>query len=88
MWCFVSLEKNRNMKNKKDLVFEKLINDANDWIIDHYNATHKPSGISWWIANGLMFFKIESNSSVNIGIVNTIKLYYWLKNAKNEQFLS
>lgn len=71
----------------KDRAFAALTNDVNDWKIDKYNAYHKPSGIKWWIANGLLFFHAEGNKDVSIGLWNWIRLYYWIKNAKRQQVI-
>jgi len=71
----------------KDRAFAALTKNADDWQIDAYNAYHKPSGIKWWVGNGLLFFHTDGNKNVSIGILNWIKLYYWIKNVKRQQVI-
>jgi hypothetical protein len=71
----------------KDRAYEALINNIDDWHIDKYNAYHKPSGIRWWISNGLLYFHADGNKDVSIGLWNWVKLYYWIKNVKRKQVI-
>lgn len=71
----------------KNQVYDRITKDINEWDISHYWATHKPSKVTYWIANGFPFFTIESGVKINIGLWNKIKLWYWIKSAKNKQFL-
>ena len=74
--------------NLKDQVFEVLTKDANDWIIDRYYAYHKPTKVNYWLRAGIFFFNCVGDYSVSIGLVNRIKLFFWLKNARRQQILN
>lgn len=71
----------------KDKVYEKLIKSVDDWEFTRYNAIYKPLNISYWIANGLSFFSIDSGARVGIGFMNWIKLWFWLKETRRKQIL-
>jgi hypothetical protein len=67
----------------KDEAYKVLTNSKDDWEITSYKAIHKPTGITYWIANGLMFFHNEAhNSDVSIGLWNWLKLWKWIKNVQ------
>lgn len=33
-----------------------IFNNINDWELSSFVCTHKPSGMTFWVANGWMFF--------------------------------
>ena len=71
------------MNNK---LYKALTRSTDDWDIGKYQATHKPTNVNYWIANGIISF--HNDSGVRIGLLNWIKLWYWLKKAKKNQLLN
>ena len=37
----------------------RMMDNPQDWKMDEYRALHQPSGISFWISNGGLFFNGE-----------------------------
>lgn len=72
----------------KDRAFAALVKNQDDWQIDCYQAHHKPSGITYWTANGLMFFHADGRSNVSIGFKNRLKLWFWIKDVKREKVIN
>jgi hypothetical protein len=72
----------------KEKAYKYLTKNINDWEMDKFRAHHKPSGITWWIANGIPFFRTESEKDVSLGFFYSIKLYYWIKNAKRIKIIN
>jgi hypothetical protein len=67
----------------KNEVYKVLTKSPDDWEIDRFNAHHKPTGLSYWIANGFLCFKNDGNGlSVNIGFYNRLKLWWWIQDCK------
>ena len=67
----------------KNEAYKVLTNSSDDWEIDRYNAYHKPTGIKYWIGNGLLFFHNDGHAlSVNIGFWNWLKLWNWIQDCK------
>jgi hypothetical protein len=67
----------------KDEAYKVLTNSKDDWEITRHKARHKPTGITYWIANGLPFFHNEAHDSdVSIGLWNWLKLWKWIKNVQ------
>lgn len=76
------------MSKIKNELFRQLTRDDDDWEIDAYYATHKTTGLKYWIANGLLFFHNKSTTvSISLGIVYSIRLFYFLKKCKNRKLL-
>lgn len=75
------------MRNINKDFYDALTSDHMEWDIDACVAIHKPTGCKFWIANGLLFMK-EEEQGISIGLIYTIRLYYWLKNAKKAILLS
>lgn len=73
--------------SSKNEVFKVLTNSIDDWDIDAYRATHKATGIQYWIANGRAFFRNEGRQDVNIGFWNWLKLWNWIQNAKRSKII-
>ena len=76
------------MNDLKNKAFLALIKNDNDWNIDNHYAYHIPSKIKYWIANGLFFFRSEGKNNVNIGLINKIKLYFWIKNVERKRVIN
>lgn len=67
----------------KNEAYKALTNSSDDWEINRYRAHHKPTGIKYWIANGLLFFHNDGPTlSVNLGFWNWLKLWKWIQNCK------
>ena len=71
----------------KNEVYKVLTNSEDDWDIDLFRATHKPTGIQYWIANGRPFFINEGIVSAGIGFWNWLKLWNWIQNAKRKKII-
>ena len=72
----------------KKEVYKHLTKNIDDWEINQFEAYHKPSGLIWWIGNGLLFFSFRSIKNVSIGLFYSIKLYYWIKNANRIKIIN
>lgn len=80
----------------KNRVLEVLTENSDNWAFNHKYAFYKPNKIGFWIGGGILGFKPFKKSSglflwgwgVSLGIINTIKLYYWLKNINRKQIIN
>ena len=71
---------------KKEL-YKSLTKDINHWEIQEHVAINNEAGIIMWIANGFLFFK-PYHDSLELGFINKVKLYIWLKNAHRMQIIN
>lgn len=62
--------------------FKVMTSNFRDWDFDEYHATYKPNGLRYWTSDGLFTFEEITKKKIRLGIINKIKLYYWLKNAR------
>ena len=73
----------------KDEFYEKITESISDWEFSAYNAYHKKSGIKFWIANGLLMFHYDdSKICPSMGVINRIKLWFWIGNAIREKSIN
>lgn len=77
------------LMNTKRTLYKALANNESEWKFDRWTAIHQPTGVCYWIVNGLLFFKAyETSQAPNLGLYYSIKLYYWLREAQRKNLIN
>ena len=50
------------MSMTSQVMIDALSNE-DDWKVGSYTATHTPSGMEFWVANGVLFFDLHAYSA-------------------------
>lgn len=72
-------------KSLQEQAFDALIKNADDWVVDEYYATHKPTNSKWWMHQGMWFFYCND---IKIGLIFRIRLYYWLRDLELKKVIN
>ena len=64
--------------NYKNEIYRALVSNDEDWTIGYHDAKHK-TGVEYWTSNGIFFFTQQQRTKVDIGIINWVKLYFYIR---------
>lgn len=68
------------MGNNRELVsavLTSLRDHPEEWVSDGYNARHRKSGLSVWVANRCWALSISHNGAELMGGVNVWSVFFW-----------
>lgn len=68
----------------KSLIYS-FKHNPEDWEFDHYYATHTPTSMRFWIANGAWFFDGNGKLDGTIGIFERHIIYRQLCKCRNKK---
>lgn len=66
-------------------LYKLLTKDINDWGFSRFTTDHHPTGYEFWTCNGLICFKVHEKQKIGLNWIDTIRLWFWLKNARRVQ---